>query len=55
MWCVLSRNYEWLKGKFNGEWVAMLGKTVMDPDDDLAVLVKRLCEAHPKEYNQIAV
>ena len=53
MW--LRRNYEWLKGEFNGEWVAVLRKTVVDHDGDLAVLVKRLCEAYPIEYNKIAV
>jgi phosphoribosyl-AMP cyclohydrolase len=51
----LSRNYEWLKGEFNGEWVAVLGKTVVDHDGDLAVLVKRLKEKHSRTYNKIAV
>ena len=51
----LSRNYEWLKGEFNGEWVAVLGKTVVDHDGDLAVLVKRLKEKHSRIYNKIAV
>lgn len=51
----LSRNYERLKGEFNGEWVAVLGKTVVDHDGALAKLVKRLKEKHSRTYNKIAV
>ena len=51
----LSNNYERLKKKFNDEWVAVLDKTVIDHDPDLANLVKRLKQQHSKVYNQIAV
>lgn len=51
----LSNNYERLKKKFNNEWVAVLDKTVIDHDPDLAKLVKRLKQQHSKVYNQIAV
>lgn len=51
----LSKNYDRLKEKFNDEWVAVLDKTVIDHDPDLAKLVKRLKQHHSNVYNQIAV
>ena len=51
----LSSNYEELKKRFNGEWVAVLGKAVVDHDVDLSRLVKRLRKKYPELYSQIAV
>lgn len=51
----LSNNYEELKKQFNGEWVAVLNKTVIDHDTDLTVIVRRLRQKYSKVYGQIAV
>jgi hypothetical protein len=51
----VSSNYEELKKKFNGEWVAVLDNSVVDHDPDLAKLVKRLRKHHAEVYSQIAV
>ena len=51
----LSSNYEELKKQFNGEWVAVLDKAVIDHYVDLSKLVKRLRKKYPKLYSQIAV
>jgi Family of unknown function (DUF5678) len=51
----LSNNYEELKKQFNGEWVAVLNKTVIDHDTDLTMIVRRLRKKYSKVYSQIAV
>jgi hypothetical protein len=51
----LSGNYGELKKQFDGEWVAVLDKTVIDHDIDLTDLVKRLRKKYSKVYSQIAV
>ena len=51
----LSSNYGSLKEEFNNQWVAVLDKTVIDHDADLAKMVKRLRKKYSKVYSQIAV
>ena len=51
----LSNNYEKLKKEFNNEWVAVLDKTVIEHDSDLAKLVNRLRKKYANVYSQIAV
>jgi hypothetical protein len=51
----LSSNYGELKKQFNGKWVAVLDKTVIDHDADLTELVRRLRKKYSKVYSQIAV
>jgi hypothetical protein len=51
----LSRHYDRLKMKYKDEWVAVLNKTVVDHDRELARLVGRLRKKHPDAYSEIPV
>jgi hypothetical protein len=51
----LSRHYDRLKMKYKDEWVAVLNKTVVDHDRELARLVERLRKKYPDAYSEIAV
>jgi hypothetical protein len=51
----LFTNFEALKKEFNNQWVAVLGKKVIDHDKDLSTLVGRLQKKHSAVYSQIAV
>lgn len=51
----LSRQYDRLKMKYKDEWVAVLNKTVVDHDRELARLVGRLRKKHPDAYSEIPV
>jgi hypothetical protein len=51
----LSRHYDRLKMKYKDEWVAVLNKTVVDHDREMARLVERLRKKHPDAYSEIAV
>ena len=51
----VSRHYEELKEKYIDEWIAVLNEAVVDHDQDLGKLVKRLRKNYPENYNEIAI
>ncbi len=51
----IIENFEELKKQYNNQWVAVLNKALVDQDQDLRKLVKRLKAELSNVYNEIAI